>query len=405
MATDNELLAAGRLVGDSLAGIVSAVAHVHRTIADRTFAAIGPAGEPVRAAHDGIATGAYAAVRIGNSLAPRLGTTIAVMASTGEERTTWSDSARPSAVLGALNGLLGGRVAERYPELTVSMSFRHGSNGSDLALRPADLAAAFPAASRSIVVLVHGLCEHDRSWWRDATESNGGEAESYGSMLERDLGWTPVYLRYNTGLAVADNGLALDALMAELVDAWPVPVERIAFVGHSMGGLVIRSACHDADRAERRWAVFVQHIVCLGTPHLGAPLARGTKRLVPVLENIGVTQPLAQLLDDRSAGIRDLEQGLGTDADLPFLAHADWTFVGATVTRDRHHPLGQFLGDLLVHYPSATGADHAEHSSFELGNTTHLGGLDHFDLLHHPLVYEQIRHRLAAPGEPGQTSG
>lgn len=394
MATKNELVSAGRMTGDALAGVVGAVAHVHRSIADRTFTAMGPAGEPARALNDVIARGAYAAVRAGHAFAPRLGAAIAVVAGKGDDQSSWNSSPRSSGWLSALNGLRGDDIAKRYPELAVTMSLRDQSGAGDLPMRADAIKSAIPDAGGKLVIFVHGLCESDRSWRRRAEAQHGDPTITYGSLLETDLGWAPVYLRYNTGLRVEDNGRLLGALMTELVDAWPVPVHEVAFVAHSMGGLVVRQACHDADLAGHAWTTSVRHVVCLGTPHLGAPLARGVDRLVPTLSRIGVTQPLARFLDDRSDGIRDLEHGLGTDTDVPFLRHADWSFIGATVTRDRRHPVGYLLGDLLVRYRSATGDVRVERSSFDLANVEHIGGIDHFDLLNHPAVYAQIAHRL-----------
>ncbi|MDP1793654.1 MAG: hypothetical protein Q8K63_05905 [Acidimicrobiales bacterium] len=398
MTTNRELVTTGRLAGDALAGMVGTVAHIQRSIAERTFAAVGPAATPARAAYHGVTNSIYAVVRTVHALAPRLGATVGVIAGKGDERASWSDSARPGW-LSALNGLRGDQMAERYPDLAGTMSFRDRV-GQDLPMRRNALVAALPVAGDSIAVFVHGLCESDRSWWRRAEAHHGDQTSSYGSMLEADLGWTPLHLRYNTGLPVADNAQALDQLVTELVDAWPVPVTTIAFIGHSMGGLVVRKACHDADLAGHSWTNLVRHVVCLGTPHLGAPLARGVERIVPPLSRISVTQPLAKVLDDRSAGVRDLEHGLGTDADLPFLDHANWTFIGATVTRDRNHPAAHLLGDLLVRYHSATGKNREERTTFDLDDTAHIddtvhiGGIDHFDLLNHPQVYAQIAHRL-----------
>ena len=54
-------------------------------------------------------------------------------------------------------------------------------------------------------------------------------------------GVTPVYLRYNPGRHISENGRDLAHRLQALVDAWPVPVEAISILAHSMGGLVSRS--------------------------------------------------------------------------------------------------------------------------------------------------------------------
>ena len=63
--------------------------------------------------------------------------------------------------------------------------------------------------------------------------------------------------------------------MQRLVEEWPVDVERVALLGHSMGGLILRAACAVATGEDRPWVARVTDLVTLGTPHLGAPLAAG----------------------------------------------------------------------------------------------------------------------------------
>ena len=44
----------------------------------------------------------------------------------------------------------------------------------------------------------------------------------------RSAGWTPVYVRYNTGRRISENGRSLAELLEETVADWPVDVEEIA---------------------------------------------------------------------------------------------------------------------------------------------------------------------------------
>ena len=55
-----------------------------------------------------------------------------------------------------------------------------------------------------------------------------------------------LYLRYNTGRHVSENGRDWRTLLDAARARWPVEVHEIALIGHSMGGLVARSACHYA---------------------------------------------------------------------------------------------------------------------------------------------------------------
>ena len=281
------------------------------------------------------------------------------------------------------------------------MTPRH--RGADLPLDAGELARALPGAGPRVALFVHGLGETDASWRLRADAQRPG----YGAGLQRDLGHTPIELRYNTGLHISDNGRALARLLEELRGAWPVAIEEIVIVGHSMGGLVARSACHYAQREGHRWTGAVRHVFCLGSPHLGAPLEKGVNALGWALGRVPETRPLANVLNVRSAGIKDLRFGscaeedwcecdpdeLLTDRchDVPFLPGARFYFVAATLSRRPGDPLGAILGDLLVRVPSASGAGRRRQIGFAIEDGHHVGGVTHFDLLNHPAVYEQIR--------------
>ncbi len=269
---------------------------------------------------------------------------------------------------------------------------------------------AFPHATGRLVVLLHGLMGTESAWGHGGTEP-------YGPRLERDLGVTAVHLRYNTGRHVSENGRALAGLLDALTDAWPVPVEQVALVGHSMGGLVARSACAQG----AAWTARVRHTVSLGTPHHGAPFERGAHRAAAALSARPETRPLGALLRRRSAGIRDLRHGSLVDedwrgrdpeaqrgaacAEVPLPDGVLHAFVSATITRDPAHPLGRLAGDALVLGPSAAGRSRgrAQRLAFADEHGLRLGGIHHMALLNHPAVYAALRGWLATdpPGPPG----
>ena len=271
----------------------------------------------------------------------------------------------------------------------------------------AALARAFPAATPRLAVFVHGLMETEFAW-----SLRGGE--TYGSRLARDLGCTPVYVRYNSGRHVSENGASLPGLLEALVVEWPVEVSELALVGHSMGGLVARSACHQGGRQGAEWVRLVRHIVSLGTPHLGAPLAQAVHYAAAGLGALPETRALAAFLRRRSAGIRDLRQGSlvdegwrGRDPDalraaacqeVPLLEGATHCHVSATVTRSARHPVGRLVGDLLVLESSAAGRSRRRRIGLRPEDGLHVGGATHFALLNHPAVYDQLR-RWLAPGQ------
>jgi pimeloyl-ACP methyl ester carboxylesterase len=161
-----------------------------------------------------------------------------------------------------------------------------------------------PTATPRLLVLLHGLCMNDLQWQR--------AGHDHGDALARELGYTPVYLHYNSGLSVSTNGRILAQLMERLFDAWPVPIERFALIGHSMGGLVARSALHHSaliPRGGPRWPTRVDDLVCLGTPHQGAPLERAGNGVDLLLSAAPYAAPLARLSKLRSAGINDMRMG------------------------------------------------------------------------------------------------
>jgi pimeloyl-ACP methyl ester carboxylesterase len=378
----DELRALSRLAFRELAAAPRGIADVHRAIADRAF---GPAESP-RAAHDAIASIAYGGVRAGIGLAGALAD-VALARRPVRDGRSLSATPRGAAALGALNGLIGDELERTGSDLQEPMAVRVGGR----VVEP----AAFVDATPHVVVFVHGLFETELAW------RFGGD-ETYGSRLARDLGCTPVFVRYNSGRRVSSNGRSLADLLEDLVATWPVEVERIALVGHSMGGLVARSAGHQAHERGDAWVRRVRHVVSLGTPHRGAPIEQGVHVAAAALAAVPETRPFADLLRRRSGGIRDLRGGSLVDEDwrgrdpdalraaayreVPLLEGATHCFVAATVTRSPRHPVGRLIGDWLVLEPSA---------SYKAEHALHVGGVHHLALLNHPDVYERLRGLLA----------
>jgi len=289
-------------------------------------------------------------------------------------------------VSSAVNGLIGDRLVAERPRLAIPMAVR--SEGRDVLPERGALSDAFPDATGRIVVFLHGLCENESYWnrWRERTGTTYAETVAAA-------GWTPVLLRANTGLGLRENGVALSALMQRLVEEWPADLERIALVGHSMGGLIVRAAGAVAHAAERPWAGLVSDVVTLGTPHLGAPIARGIGHGSRGLGQMRETAAFGRILDLRSRGVHDLVAGLAEE--VPPLPHARYRLVAATVTARKRHPVGHVVGDLLVRVPSAYGHDRHGRRLFPDADVLHLGRTDHFGLLNHPEVHRALRDWLA----------
>jgi len=411
-----EIRAVGKVGGDAMARNVELVRGVHEAIAGRIFGMLGNVAAPVRRSHDEIARAVYSAVAGVHRVVPLAVASGAALAGRepssgaqlvgGQKVARISDSRVGSFALGVLNGIRGDSLAGEGNELALPMTFRHGED--DLTFTRRQLESAFPRASTKVAVFVHGLCETDRSWFGSRRASQDtATTTAYGQQLHSDLGITPLYLRYNTGLHVSDNGRDLAQMLTRVVDAWPRRVEEIVLVGHSMGGLVLRSACHQASQQDEPWVDLVRHVFCLGTPHLGSHVEQGANVVGWALARLPETRPFAKVLNSRSAGIKDMRFGSLSESDwsgrdpdaflenrceeVPFLPGADYYFIGVTVTRDARHPLGVMFGDLLVRFASASGNGRRRVLPFEIEKGRHVGGLHHFHLLTHPAVYEQIR--------------
>jgi hypothetical protein len=316
-------------------------------------------------------------------------------------------TAQREAVLAALNGLFGELLARAGNPLAISMRLRSG--GKVLALEP-DALAALPGAGRKLLILVHGLCLCDLQW--------RANQHDHGAALARDLGYTPLYLHYNSGRHISSNGRDLAALLDELVANWPCRIDEIAILAHSMGGLVARSACHYAEQASHGWRAKLRHLVFLGTPHHGAPLERHGNWLTAVLGRSSLTAPLARLGELRSAGITDLRYGNLVDEDwlgrdrfghggvlpLPLpLPHGVRCYtIGGTTGRRRGDLRDRLLGDGLVPLDTALGRhdDPARTLKFPKSRQWIGFGIHHMELLSRPEVYEQLRHWLGPRRHP-----
>lgn len=377
-----EARALGALTGGAIAGTAARAAELHHAVVARTPARRTGVG----AVHDAIARPVYATVRgISAAAASAAGAGVAAACRPGAP--SLADSRAGGFALGAVCGLYGDRVEREHTALAPAMGVRAG--GRQVPAEPAALAAAFPAAATKLAVFVHGLCETE-AVWRLFAPADG--PATYGERLRQDLGHTPVFLRYNTGLAVEENARRLAAHLDALVAAWPVAVEELVLVGHSLGGLVAVRACDEAARAGAGWIRALRHVVCLASPHHGAPLAKGVHLAARALGRVPETRPFAHVLELRSAAVRDLR--MGAVEEVPFVDGVGYYAVSATVTRDRDQPLGRVVGDLLVRPASAAGRGRRAPFAF----AHHEGGRTHFHVVNDPAIYRRIRDWLASAG-------
>jgi pimeloyl-ACP methyl ester carboxylesterase len=397
----DEARALVRLGFDELNGFTSSIATTERDIAGRAFKRV-PLGTPIRFVHDAVSRGVVGALTGGTSAVGR-GAEALVGLRPGSDRPL---SANPVGGFGlsVLNGLVGDRLERENSPLQEPMSVRVDG----LPIRPEGdaLVQAFPAATPRLVVFVHGLMGNELGWRLGARQGR----VPYGPRLAQERGWTPVDIRYNSGRHISENGRSLADLLEAVVAGWPVDVDEVALVGHSMGGLVSRSAAYQAAEDGMAWVGHVRRVVSLGTPHMGAPLERAAHMGAYAFGLLPETRMMSTFLRRRSSGIRDLRHGSLVDEDwrdrdpealraaackeIPLLDGATHCFVSATVTRSARHPVGRVVGDTLVLTPSATGRSRTRKLAFEDEYGLHVGATNHIALLNHPAVYAKLREWL-----------
>jgi triacylglycerol lipase len=300
--------------------------------------------------------------------------------------------------LGIINGTIGDYLARTGNGLATPMGLVHA--GQPLAVEREALAQAYPDASGRVVVLLHGVMCTEAVWELPA----GGD---YGAFLARDFGFSPLYVRYNSGLAIADNGLALAELAESLVAEWPRPIEEILLLGFSMGGLVARSACHVASAERFTWLPRVRRAIYVGTPHLGAPLERIGRTATKLLRAVGdpYARLVAEIGDLRSEGVKDLgdahlrhEDRAGAESlalgdarhPVPLLPEIKHYLVAGSLASEPR--LAALFGDALVPLASGTNGLRAAPGTLALppGHVKVFADMGHMTLAHHRDVYAQI---------------
>lgn len=288
---------------------------------------------------------------------------------------------RREALLAALNGVLGDYLHASGNPLALQARLRRDGRVLPLDGRPWPSTRTAP--SPRLLVQVHGLCMNHLQWRH--------RGHDHGERLASTLGYTPIHFHYNSGLPIAGNGEAFSALLQRLSDEWPLPIERFAILGHSMGGLVTRAAIAAARRDRLSWIERLDQVVFLGTPHHGAALERAGHMFQSVLGMTPWTAPFMRLGQLRSAGIQDLRHGLRDAAAWPARIRA--YAVAGSLQAGR----GGLRSDGLVSVRSALGEHRDPRLALPIPASRRLlvERTGHLDLLDSPAVCASLQDWLA----------
>ena len=373
----SDLRGAMRLAVDATVGVTDLVEKMHHTIQ----LAHPPLGAS-RAGRTGGLTGfVYRSIRgttrlLGHGLDAGMAPVIARLPET-------ESNARRDALIAAINGVYGDYLVETNNPLAAKMSFRH--QGVELDPQQAD---AVPAANGKVLLFIHGLCLNDEHWTRDGVNQ--------GEILARGLGYTPIYLRYNTGLPIAGNGRELAAKLEGLLSSWPRNMCELVIAGHSMGGLVARSACHYGRQAGHGWLQRLSKLVFIGTPHHGAPLERGSNWLNFAMDLSPYAAPFTRVAKNRSAGIADLRHGSIMDEASDFVPlpnDVECYAMAASLAKKPSRIHERLIGDGLVPIDSALGRSSNPETTLKIPDNRQWLGFEtgHIEMLGRTELYRQLQ--------------
>ncbi len=403
----SDLRGMAQLATQATAGVTRMVEGVHQSIWDR----LGLPGGPQAGQARGITGLAYRSVRgINHWVGKGLDLSLRQLESLlppDEPAHRGEDSPQRAAGLAALNGVMGDHLQATHNPLALGMSLRWRGQSLTEEHRPPHLPPRLPPdmpPHSKILLLVHGLCMNELHW--------GGRLQDPPDTAELSLaealGYCPLYVRYNSGLHISQNGQTLAQQLQALQAQWPVPLQEISIIAHSMGGLLARSACHIATEQGLSWRPLLKNIVFLGTPHHGAPLERAGNWVDVILASTPFTAPLAKLGHLRSAGITDLRHGFVRDEDwrgndrfqrkadarrfTPLPAGVNCFAVAATLAPRGASLAHSLIGDGLVPLHSALGQHSDAHRCLAFAPSAQrvFEGMNHMALLKDPQVSQQI---------------
>jgi pimeloyl-ACP methyl ester carboxylesterase len=376
----------GRLTIDAVLAITDIVESMHKRISP--ISALLPATEKEQLR--GIGGLVYRNIRNVTGLVGK--SVDAPLAAISKALASQPDSISTQALLAALNGVLGDHLVLRDNPLAIPIHFRR----KGIILNDKQLSEVINQSNGKLLIMVHGLCMNDLQWCR--------EGHDHGAELAKESGMEAIYLHYNTGRHISDNGKQFAGLLESLVSLTDKKLE-INILAHSMGGLVSRSAFHVAENSGHKWPELLKKLVFLGTPHHGAPLEKAGNWIDLILGVHPYTVPLARLVTVRSSGITDLRYGNVQELDwytidrfefsgdqrlpLPLPNMVQCFAVATSAKESTNYP----LGDGLVRIKSALGQHQDPSFDLCIPDTHKWVGtnINHMQLLSDPKIYQVLK--------------
>lgn len=307
-------------------------------------------------------------------------------------------SDKKEVLLSVLNGVIGDYLEEKENPLKIEMQFRFQSKAIEITAE--SLKETYPKINGKILLMIHGSCMSDIQWIR--------KNHNHGKILSKELEKTPIYLNYNSGKHISTNGKDLNKNLQKLVENWPVPVEEIVIIAHSMGGLLTRSALYYADQNQNNWTKHLKKVAFLGTPHHGSHVERIGNYVDLILESVPYLKPFARLGKIRSAGVTDLRYGNLVDEDwqdngrferkgdqrkhIQLSNKIEFYAVAAVIGKETAGST-RIFGDNLVDVKSALGQHKKTEKNlhFKEQNTLIVYENNHLDLLSTPEILKKLK--------------
>jgi hypothetical protein len=310
-----------------------------------------------------------------------------------------------------LNGMIGEYLEKENNPLAIQMGFFHQSQKLSLDCQLAQQLDC--PLSNKVVIFVHGLTNLETVWDYPAEGSsnasivnhyidvcfspvNKTSPENYGKKLQEEFGFTPFYLRYNTGLSLEKNGRNFSAQLSKLFKNYPIKIDDLMLIGFSMGGGLLSHAQYSAQKNNQAWLKVLSKCMYLGDSSENSLLANILQLSGDFLRHtpIRYINFLADWFDYRSKRLQTNENK-ENDFDLKrrrsrefalFVESSRHYFVNGNLTRKGQNIYNRSIEDLN---PKQKNSD-SSRATPPRSQSVHLEGISPIRLAHSNRVYSLI---------------